>query len=520
MLLSKKGLEKRMGAVGAKLEKVKSRLIVPGQRNEECVQMHVSSRILKNAENAYFSGKYQDPIRIGFENLAKELGNSAEFSGYGGNAPYSDGQGSYPARGAEDISIFAAMASLEAYLVAPRSLSAPDDSVSYENIVSMTDRGNLKKGDVVTGPFSPFNLNTDLAPYTQEFKADVTNITFGNPIAKGGVLVTVTDGDATKPKTLLIGRDNDPSQVGVIQWSVPADAPAYTSAPPIVTINYTGGVVTLGAAITNGTITLVADPITDATGGSITRVRPDYPTVVIHSIQRDIILESSQSAESYRNKMLASQIAGGMTVDVGAQALREITEAHVGDLNRLFVSGIVKAGEISKLDNPNGSYIEGDITAWSLQSSQSGTYDKMIDQFILDMQAQLLTTTGHGASFILVGPIGLTKIALNKTSFVPGPAFVSDVDAFVGTYNAIPVIRHRAVDLLTAGKTRSRVYMGYKDPSGRAAAVLWGEYLGPSTTSVALNFANPQEYSRGLFSYSGIACPLPNLVVAGEIVWK
>lgn len=509
-MYSKGNLQSKLQIVGQKLNAKRDKLIIPGQRDEEAFGLHTTGRILQATKNAYFSGSYYDPVEIMFSQIEDEIGSEEMFSGGVGYSAVSQG----PSRSAEDITIVTSIVSLLPYLAIERAMSDPEASISYENIVAMNDHGAVEAGDIVNGPFKPSNLDADLSLQTVSQKAAAgTNATvqFGAPIVKGGVLITY---EYNTNKTVSA---RDYGKAGTVEWQ--GDAAAIGSLTlPGVSIDYDAGKVVLTGTIVADTITVqvALDAPADSTGDSILRVKPDFPTAILVAEPKNIILESSLSAEAYRNKMLVSAIEAGMSVNVAETAFRQLMQAYIAYVNVLLVKSIISAGELAKLDQPSGNYVEVDISSYALATSYSDTKNDLLDDFVLALNTQLMSACGAGATAILVGTIGATKLGNVKNSFIKSPSFMQDVDGYIGTYMGIPVVRHRFVDRVSAAQY-ANVYAIHKDPSGKAGPVAFGEYTAPVTTDNALNFKNPTQYAKSLFSFVGAKIILPNLVAAGRI---
>lgn len=509
MLYVKGDINAKLKNVGAKLNAKRDKLIIPGQRDEEAFGIHTTGRILQATKNSYFSGSYFDPVEIMFSQIEEEMGNQEEFSGVGYSA-VAEG----PSRSAEDITIITAIVSLLPYLAIERAMSDPEASISYENIVAMNDHGLVHKGDIIQGPFKPSNIDVDLSLQTASATAAAgsgATVQFQAPIVKGGVLITYTYDTG---KTLTA---RDYGKAGSVEWT--GDAAAITSLDlPGVAIDYDAGRVTLTGTIVADTIQVQAalDGMADDTGDSTIRAKPEFPTTILVAEPKNIILESSLSAEAYRNKMLMSAIEAGMSVNVAETAFRQLMQAYIAYVNKMLVSAIISAGELAKLDQPSGAYIEVDISSYALATSYSDTKNDLVDDFVLRLNTQLMAACGSGASCILVGTIGATKLGNVKNSFVKAPSFMQDVDGYIGTYMGIPVVRHRLVDRASETKY-ANVYALRKDPSGKAGPIAFGEYTAPVTTDNALNFKNPTQYAKSLFSFVGVKIILPQLVAAGRI---
>lgn len=513
MTVSKQSIENKLSKVGQKINAKKDKFLIQGQRDEEAFGIHTTGRILQATRNSFFSGKYYDPVEIMFSQLEEEQGNEAMFAS-GGYSAVSQG----PSRSAEDITIVTSIVSLIPYLAIERAMSDPEASISYENIVAMNNHGAVNAGDVIQGPFTASNLDLDLGLQTATLAvAAGTNATlsFGAPIVKGGVLVTYKY-DSTDPTKELTARDYGKS--GSVDWKGLAGNLTGVDIPGVA-INYDTGVVTLTGTIAADTITVQAalDGTEDDTGNSIQRATIDYPTAILKAEPKNIILQSSLSAEAYRNKMLMNAIEAGMTVNVAETAFRQLMQAYISYVNLLLVRGIVDAGELAKLDQPSGQYVEVDISSYALSSSFSETKNDLLDDFVLRLNQQLMNACGSGATCIVVGSVGAVKLGNVKGSFTKAPSFMSDVDGFIGTYmGSIPVVRHRYIDRVSAANY-ANVYVLHKDPSGKAGPIAFGEYTAPVTTDNALNFKNPEQYAKSLFSFVGCKIIIPQLVAAGRI---
>jgi len=516
MTLNKQVIDSKLANAGRKLEYYRPRFNVPGQREGDAVNVHTVGRILQCVQNMLFSSEWVDPVEKAYEQFGdycREQGIYENFASAG--TGYSD-VSNLPGRSAEDISIIMAITSLEAYLVASRALSQPEDSISYQNIIAMNTTGGVQEGEVVHGPFSPPNLNPDLALEGVDMDVPAgTNpvLSFGGPLVHGGVLVKITDATGN-----MSGRDFN--RDGIVQWSFDDPNAANTTTPPVVSINYNTGAVTLQGNIAANKIKVTAtrDSHADHEGTGIIRVKPEFPTTLLTCAPRNIILESNIASESYRNKMLSASIAAGMTVNLAEESFKLVLNSYLTYLNKTFVQLNISAAELAKLDQPGGNYVEGDISGYSIGTSFSNTKDDILDDFFLRMSTQLLLNCGSGPTCVLVGPMGATKLGNNKRSFVPGPAFHQDIDSLVGTYAGIPVIRHRSVELANkVGTGYVPVIMIHKDPQGRAAPAFFGEYLSPASSTAAINFLNPTQYSKSLFSFIGTKIVIPRLACAGRL---
>jgi len=519
MELNQAKIQERLRKTGKKLDYYKPRFIVPGQREGEAVDIHTVGRILQSVNNMMFSTEYIDPIEGAYQQFSdfctKEGIDYQQFAESG--VGYSD-VSNLPGRSTEDISIIMAITSLEAYLVASRAMTQPEDSISYQDIIAMNDAGGVHSGDVINGAFNPPNLDLELALEGVEMSnaaaisgSEVFN--FGGPIVAGGVLVNFAASTGN-----ISGRDYN--RDGILQWSHDDPSAANTTAAPVIAINYGTGVITVNGNIPADKIHIIAtrDSNADGNGSGIVRIKPEFPTTLLQATPRNIILESSISAEAYRNKMLASAISAGMTVNMAEESFRLVMNSYLAYLNRVFAQLNVSAAELAKLDQPGGNYVEGDISGYSIGNSFSNTKDDILDDFIIRMATQLQLNCGSGPTAILVGPMGAAKLGNNKRSFVPSPSFYQDIDSLAGTYNGIPVIRHRIVEKGTkVGTGFVPVSMIHKDPQGRAAPAFFGEYLSPSSSTAAVNFLNPTQYSKSLFSFIGTKIVVPRLACAGRL---
>jgi len=498
-----------MSRVGAKLAKVQDKMVMPGLRNEEAVKVHTIGRILQSSKNFFFSqsGDVFDPIE-------------SVYTGF--SAGYSDVSG-LEARGIEDITILGSVLSLIPFLAIERSMDSPEQTITFQKLIAMNAQTGISAGDTLLHPFQPMNLNVDLKlkTVTLIIGTGASSVgSFSGPIVKGAVLVRlVGNGLVGGVYGTLEGRDY--SKDGVITWKYTDKTDPSTGATliqvPTVTINYEAGTVTVAPVLATEVCTAIAtvDGSSDADGSSILRVKPKFDTAVLIATPNNIILESSLESEAYRNKMMQNAMDAGMTMNMGEIAFKQLLEMYVKYVNNRLVSGILSVGALALVDQPSGAYIELDMSSYGL-TSYAPTKDDMVQNFYLRMNTQLQRSSDHGVSAIVTGIEGANILANVMGRFKADPAFDQNVDGYVGTYNNVPVIRHRLVDLASEAKYIN-FYFIHKTPDGKAGPVAFGEYLPLYSTKQVLNFNNPTQFAQALFSYMGVKEVVPSLCAAGRI---
>lgn len=486
-MLSKQSYNEYLGNVGQKLEKVVGKMIIPNQRDEEAVRVHTVGRLLQASKNFYFSrgGEKFDPME-------------SFYAGFSAGSGFGDVEG-LASRGTEDISILSAVLSLTPFLAIERSLDSPEQNISFQYLSAMNSIGGINEGDVVQTPFAPPPLDVDVALQGVTIPLeDEGTVSFGAPLVKGSVYVK--NGKAE-------GRDYDKN--GRVAWTGEGKD-ALT-----VDVNYDAGTVTIAGSVADGTVFATIDSTKSTSGEGILRLKPDYDTTLLVTTPRNLILESSLAAEAYRNKMLQNSIDAGMTLDLGEQAFRQVLQAYLAYINRLLVAGIINCGEVARA-NQGGKFVEEDITGYTVSGSFAPTKDDIVQRFFLNLNAALLKSSGFGATCIITGVEGANILANVAGKFVSTPDFFSSVDGYVGTYNNIPVIRHRLVDKHQEAKW-ANVYIIYKSADGKAGPLAMGEYLPVYATRPVMNFANPSQYAQALFSYLGVKDIVSTLCAVGRI---
>jgi len=508
-MLNKTKYNEFMNRVGKKLSYMQGKMVSPW-RNEESVRIHTIGRILQACKNLYFSssGDIYDPVESVYRGFSVGYGDVAGLE----------------ARGVEDITILGAILSIVPYLSIERSMDAPEQSITYQVLKAMNSVGGLTAGDIARSPFAPHNLNINLELRTVSSVLTVGasgTASFGAPIVKGGVLVKI-QGDGTNTVGTLEGKDLNKD--GVIHW-IYTSKPSGTlvSIPDSVAIDYDAGTVTVTPVQDKATTTVYAtiDGTADSDGSGILRVKPSFETTILKATPNNVILESSLESEAYRNKMLQNAIDAGMTIDMGEIAFRQLLEMYVDYINYRVAASTISAGELAKTTHQGGNYIEIDVSAYDNgnYTQFSSTKDDRINKFILSANAHLMKISDRGATAILVGIEGANQLANVAGRFVEGPNFGTTADGFVGTYNNIPVIRHRAVDLASESKY-ANIYLVHKTPDGKAAPTAFGEYLPLYSTKQVLNFNNPTQFAQALFGYVGTKTIVPNLVTAARIKYS
>jgi len=506
-MFDKSSYQEFVSRVAEKAIAATEELTVFGQRDEICVATHTIPRIVQACKNAY--GRKGE----GFFDPVESMVSFAA-----GGAPGFSDVSSLASKGIEDVTIIAAIKSVVKYLSAERSMTDPSVLISYQQLQAVNTAGGFTAGGTVIGPFIPTPLTTNLKYATSVLTSAAGSaivLAYGGPIVPGTINLTIAPTVAGAGATIL-GQDT--GGTGVITWSIVtqnASQPAF----PTVTVDYVGGNVTISVVTAlwtvSGSVTL--DVSSDTTGSNILKVKPQFNNLTLAAVPNNVILEDNLESEAYRNRMFQAMIDTGNVLQMGDISFRQLLDFYISYVNLQVVSSTINAGTLALSTNQAGQWIELDLTGYT-SSGFTGfaqTKDDRIQQWYLELNTMLLNVSGMGMTALLCGIEGANILDNVAGRFVEDPAFRTMADGYVGTFNNIPVIRHRLVDSVsTTGY--ANVYAICKDPSGKYAPTVFGEYLPLYTTKQTLNFNNPTQFAQGLFSYIGTNQMILNLISVGR----
>lgn len=506
--MTKENYDAYITRVGAKCQKMMTKLAIPGQRNDEAIATHTIPGIIEAQRNFFFSS-------YGDVDAVQEL--YAHFSGTESADVEASG-----GRGVEDITILAAIKSIAGYIAIDRAMTDPDTTITYNQIVAVNSKGSINAGDKLYDQFSrvPTGLDLKMTRSTKDLTAGSANtLNYGGAIVPGTVVISIKgDGSATKGE--IVGTDNKDGTMSFRYVSV--SAPAGTTLitiPSDVVINYSAGTVALTVeADVVGTGTATVDSLSSTT--AIQRVKGKiYVPTTLHAESESLVLEGNLQADAYRNKAMRAQLEAGLTMDYAQMNFRQTLEMYVEYINLKMVQAVHNAAMVAIATQVGNTYIAEDISTAAIATSDPKYIGYAVNKFIEDLNAENLRRCKHGTTAIVTGIQGARILAtIDKTfgTFVKSPEFDSEADGYCGTFNGIPVIRHAYIDGVSDAKY-ANFYAIYKDASGKAGPVAFGTYLPLYTTEKALNFDNPMQFAQGLFSYLAIQTLVPELVAVGRI---
>lgn len=511
-MISKQSYNDYVQGVGNKLNRVMAKLVIPGQRNEEAVASHLVPGIIQAQKNFYFSS-------YGKTDVVQEM--YAHFSGVESADVQASG-----GRGVEDITILAAVKSISAFIAFDRAMSDPETAITYNQILAINAKGGMAVGEKVFDQFNnvPGDLDLRMASATHSLTAGTAaTASFGSAIVPGTIVITIV-GDETATGGTLIGKDE--GKDGVISWryksatspAIPASGTLVT-VPTAVTVNYSAGTVAYTTeADTVNTVAGVVDSLSSTS--NILRVKGKvYSPATLVAESQNLILEGNLQADAYRNKAMQAQLEAGLTMDYAQMNFRQTLDLYVQYINLKLVGAVIDSGTVAMAGQPSATFIEEDISGIANATSNPAIVGYKVNAFIESLNAHLLSVCRKGATFIVTGLQGVRILAsIDKVygNFEKGPDYAAESDGFCGTFNGVPVIRHSAVDTISAAKY-ANFYAGYKDPSGKVGPVGIGTYLPLHTSEKALNFDNPMQFAQGLFTYVAIQSIVPELVAVGRI---
>jgi hypothetical protein len=265
------------------------------------------------------------------------------------------------------------------------------------------------------------------------------------------------------------------------------------------------------------------DTTSDTTGNSILTVAASYKNVILIAKPQQMIFKDNSLKNAYLNK-LNIQVAGtGLQMDYGEMAVSKLISIYIHYVNRMVVADTIRAGLQTYAAEGVANAVTRDISAYLGTAAGTGFADTKNDylkNFVIDLNQRSLDTTGKGITAILTGSRGSNLLA-GTNNFVKGAQF-DELNAMIGTFDGIPVIRHQLIDQAEPkeadGTHKYAYFFGlYKDPSGSAAPVAFGEFLPVRLTDPVANYNNPEQIARSLSSYCGTAIVVPGLCHLGIV---
>lgn len=484
-------------------------------RNQEGL-MQTFSRLLEMAEQSVYNDpkkSYDPAIALATFSKTQADGMLGAYDASGSNVGVS-GAANLRTMDAMDISIAAAAFSLIPYLAIERAMSSSSTNISYQDIVAEYANGDVAEGETVLGAFEVPNpkLNLALPTKTQKVKND------GDAPAD----LEVQFGVALMPETLGAQVVSDST---VVAQGMDHNGQVWFSGSAALnaTVDYKHGIVKFSAVPAGYEIDLSVniDSTSDTTGQTIPTVTADYKNVILTATPKQMIYKDNNLKNAYLNK-LNIQVAGtGLTMDYGQMAVGKLITIYIEYINRLVVGEVMRAGNSTVItENAKGmAQVTVDISDYLGSSAQGGFADTKFDYlkgFVINLNQRSISVSGKGLTALLVGNRGLTQ--LSNTPYFVKSAQYDTLNAMVGTFDGIPVIRHQIVDLVEPSDGKSAyVYGIYKDPAGNAAPVAFGEFLPVRLTDPVSNYNNPEQVARSLSSYAGVVTCVPQLAHLGII---
>lgn len=488
-------------------------------RNQEGL-MHTFSRMLQMADESVIDDptKQKDPA-LALATFSKKqsegiLGAYDASGAQSGSPVGASGAANMRTMDAMDISISAAAFSLIPYLAIERTMTSSSTNISYQDIVAEYANGDVKEGEAVLGAFQAPNpyLNIALPTKSKQIVNDGKDpmdmeVSFGIALMPETLGVEVIDASSVVAQ----GRD----QGGVIWFSGTASLAA--------TVNYKTGVVTFKNVPAGYQLNMSVniDSTSDVTGQTIPTVTTDYPTVLLVATPKQMLYKDNNLKNAFLNK-LNIQVAGtGLTIDYGQMAVGKLITIYVEYINRLVVAEVIKAAnKTTVIENGKGMpNVTTDISTYLGTGAGAGYAETKYDflkGFVIALNQRAISVSGRGITCLMVGDRGLTQLA-NTPYFVKSAQY-ENVNAMVGTFDGIPVVRHQLVGILEPadGKT-AYVYGIYKDPAGNAGPVAFGEFLPVHLSGPVANYNNPEQIAQSMSSYAGVATCVPQLAHLGMI---
>lgn len=484
-------------------------------RNQEGLT-HTYSRLLQMAEQYALTDptRAKDPaIAMATFSRKQKEGQMGTYSATGSNLGVS-GAANLRTMDAMDISIAVAAYSLIPYLAIERTMTDSATNISYQDIIAENAHGNLDAGEVVLGAFQAPNTNLSMG-------LPVKTLT-GTNSESNPADVTINFGIALMPNTISVQLIQSSD---VIANGIDSNGNIFFKGTASVnaTVDYKKGVITAEDVPAGITINATAnvDTTSDSTGDSILTVTTEYKNVLLVAKPQQMIFKDNQLKNAYLNK-LNIQIAGtGLQMDYGEMAIGKLVSIYIEYVNRLVVADTIRAGQMTVVDETSKGKAEvtRDISAYLNAGAGTGfadTKNDYVKYFVIDLNQRCLDVTGRGITCLLVGSRA-TNILSSTPDFVKSADY-DKINAMIGTYDGYPVVRHQLIDLIEPQTDDTAyVYGLYKDPTGSAAPVAFGEFLPVSLTNPVQNYNNPEQIARSLSSFCGTAICVAGLCHRGSI---
>lgn len=477
-------------------------------RDEEGI-MQCFSRIIETAEHYYL----EDPNRT--RDPAIAMANFSQNQSVGSSVGVS-GAANLATMDAMDISISAAVFSLIPYLAIERDMTSSSTNISYQDIVAEFKHGDLSAGEDVLGAF----------------KAPNTKLTMGLPTVSGNV--KNMDGDLDpKDEVINLGIAIMPETISVtmaqgssiVSQGRDFNGKVWFSGDYAIdtTVDYKTGVITFKNLPAGIEVSAQAniDSTSDETGKTILTVTPDYKNVILTAKPQQMLFKDNNLKNAYLNKLNIKLAGTNAQIDYGQVAIGKLISIYVHYVNRLVVNATIECGHMTTLEeNKQGiKQVTCDISGYNgfgAAGSFADTKYDFLKSFVIALNQRCLDITGKGMTCILTGSRG-TNILASTPDFVKSADY-QELNAMVGTYDGIPVVRHQNVNIVEPNDGKSAfIYGVYKDPSGSAAGVAFGEFLPVRVSDAVANYNNPEQVCRSLTSYVGTAICVPSLVHLGVI---
>lgn len=480
-----------------KVNQARNFLMKGGQRNFQGY-LETANRILTSARNYESMGNIGEST---FEPMAAVFRGFSEARSDFSEGPGINGVANTYGIDVVDISILTSVKSFLPYLAVDRGMSKPTDLLTYQKLVAVNDAGGLTAGDTAVEPFAPISrklaLSRSGSTVKETLTAGETSLTVAFPIAKGKVRASMGS---------VLGGDYNGD--GTMLWQ---------GAGVPVSIDYAAGTITLtgGAASSNIDFEIQPDTTSEMTGARTLKLRPQTENITVTAEPNRVILESSMEQIAYMNRLLGNSV--GTQKEFGQIALQQLLNAFVYWINADLVS---TTWEVASKAVPTVQHIF-DMSSYYAASGFdkfSNTKNDKMNQFMLEVDGDILNKSNQGVTYYLTGMQGGNLLANNSDKFIKSDLFGQQLNGVIGTYNGVPVLRHdqmTAIDGTTAGI--ANIVAGHRDASGAAAPVIYGEYLPLYSTKAGVNFQNPTQLSQCLFNMSKSAPLITNFITRAQI---
>lgn len=480
---------------------------------------HTADRILTSLKNLFYATENMPALNM-FSNVKNAgLAGYRKFAnaGYPGGATLSNSQG-LASTDVVDLAVLTTIESLWQYWCAERSMDTSSTNFMYPVLNASKTAGGFTAGETVISPITapPLNLftgNSRDISVTDTLTGTSDTTELGGPVCPGSIEVSDSGN--------IIAKDDSNGNI--------------FCKGNVATVNYKTGTITwdnggnTNVAAGQITITAISDRVNDPSGKNIISLDLEYKTKFITATPQMLKLNLNAYNSIAVRKMIdritpvVGQDAYNAFMNPYHNAIKMLRDAEIASKNNLAAEKLVECT----------NYCLQYVVDWSSMTLQSfsGTYHDFVKTKINKMVLEMANRTGKNVTAYVVDMTMATMITQFYGFTANGVSPTEGRDGLIGTLDGIPVIRMAYLN----GK--SRVAEATQRPGGQGgnitdrdpnnygliigvhksldsemAPCVFGEFMAPYTTTVAINADNTMINASTVFCSLAIDTLIPQFV--------